>query len=44
MVFQDEPENKTSDNDQRLIQKLSEQAYHLPGYEYWDDWKQYISK
>mmetsp|Transcript_17201 Transcript_17201/g.32638 ORF Transcript_17201/g.32638 Transcript_17201/m.32638 type:complete len:560 (-) Transcript_17201:160-1839(-) len=40
MVFQDEP---ASEEDQRLIKKLSEQAYHLPGYEYWDDWKQYIT-
>ena len=45
LVFQDEPDsNGASEGDQRFIKKLSEQAYHLPGYAYWDDWKQYITK
>ena len=44
-VFQDEgddsPETFTSLDHQRLIKALSAQAYHLPGYTYWEDWKQY---
>lgn len=47
-VFRDEqdesPERFSNLVNTKLIKALSEQAYHLPNYDYWDDWKQYFNK
>lgn len=45
-LFKDEdhlqaPEKSSDRSHDRLIKALSEQAYHLPGYVYWQDFRQY---